>query len=516
MNWLYYLLEANLYLAAFYGFYRLFLHRETFYSLNRGYLIITSIVAFIIPLLQVGYLNNLLNNQQNDSTSARLFTIKLSEPVTKSGLEWLFTDNNLLIVGYSAIVALFSIRLLINIYRIILLSVKAPKRRKGSIIYVELPGSSTAFSFFNLLFINPSIDKKNAILKHEMVHIQQKHSLDIIFFEIIQILAWFNPITYFIKKDIKLLHEYIADGITTDTEIQKHEYAMFLIQNSFGMIPNQLTNQIFNQSILKRRINMLNKERSAGRARLKLLFALPIAGGMLCMSTMAFTKDYAMIDLYPEKYESNQSVKQDTSKKKSTEIKAVLIKSNAKSKTKSGTPKGSITEIRIVPPPPPVEPRPKKPVDNIKFPPPKVVKTVKFPPVKFPPPIVKPDAPAAPKKAKSLKEVKFPPPIVTPDKPVPPPPPPVEPAQTAGDEQTAVIPPKNHAIIDNLGKNPLIINDGEIVKQQKDKRVQFTAKSANVTPKNNPAAIAKYGEAARDGVIKLVEGTITFEAKPTN
>lgn len=494
MNWLYYLLEANLYLAAFYGFYRLFLHRETFYSLNRGYLIVTSIAAFIIPLLQVGYLNNLLNNQQNDSTSALLFTIKLSEPDTKSGLDWLFTDNNLLIVGYSAIVALFSIRLLINIYRIILLSVKAPKRRKGSIIYVELPGSSTAFSFFNLLFMNPSIDKKNAILKHEMVHIQQKHSLDIIFFEIIQIMAWFNPITYFIKKDIKLLHEYIADGITTDTEIQKHEYAMFLIQNSFGIIPNQLTNQIFNQSILKRRINMLNKERSAGRARLKLLFALPIAGGMLCMSTMAFTKDYAMIDLYPEKYESNQSVKQDTSKKKSTEIKAVKIKSGPKAKTVKFPPP------IVTPDAPPIRKR-KKNVDNIKF----------------PPPIVKPDAPAAPKKSKSLKGVKFPPPIVTPDKPVPPPPPPVEPAKTLNNEQTNTNSQKNqYRTIANIGENPLIINDGEIVKQQKDKHVSFTAKSVNVTSKNNAAAIAKYGEAARDGVIKLVEGTVTFEAKPTN
>ena len=491
MNWLYYLLEANLYLAAFYGFYRLLLHKETFYSLNRYYLIMTSIIAFIIPLLQVGYLNNLLNNQQNDNASAALFTIKLSGADTKSGLDWLFTDNNLLIVGYLVMVTLFIIRLVINIYRIISLSFKGSKKRMGNIIYVELPNSSTAFSFFNLLFINPSIDKKNAILKHEMVHIQQKHSLDIVFFEIIQILAWFNPITYFIKKDIKLLHEYIADGITTDTEIQKHEYAMFLIQNSFGMISNQLTNQIFNQSILKRRINMLNKEKSTGRARLKLLFALPIAGGMLCASTMAFTKDYAMIDLYPEKYESNQSVKQETPKKKATEIKEVQIKSGAKSKT---TKEDQIIKVKIAPPPPPV------------------VKQVKFPP-----PIVTPDAPKAPKKAVSVKKIKFPPPIVVPDKPVPPPPPPVEPVQISGKEQTSAIPYKiQYRTVGDIGKNPLILNDGEIVKQQKDKVMHYTAKIVSVTPKNNAAAITQYGEAARDGVIKLVGATITFEAKPAD
>ena len=491
MNWLYYLLEANLYLAAFYGFYRLLLHKETFYSLNRYYLIITSIIAFIIPLLQVGYLNNLLNNQQNDNASAALFTIKLSGADTKSGLDWLFTDNNLLIVGYLVIVTLFIARLLINIYRIISLSFKGSKKRMGNIIYVELPNSSTAFSFFNLLFINPSIDKKNAILKHEMVHIQQKHSLDIVFFEIIQILAWFNPITYFIKKDIKLLHEYIADGITTDTEIQKHEYAMFLIQNSFGIIPNQLTNQIFNQSILKRRINMLNKEKSTGRARLKLLFALPIAGGMLCVSTMAFTKDYTMIDLYPEKYESNQSVKQETPKKKATEVKEVQIKSGAKSKP---TKERQITKVRIASPPPPV------------------VKQVKFPP-----PIVKPDEVRAPKKAVSVKKIKFPPPIVVPDKPVPPPPPPVEPVQSSGNEQTTTVSGRGlYRVTEDIGKTPLIVNDGKIVKQQKDKVMHYTAKTVSITPKNNAAAIAQYGEAARDGVIKLVEGTITFEAKPAD
>lgn len=492
MNWLYYLLEANLYLAAFYGFYRLLLHKETFYSLNRYYLIVTSIIAFIIPLLQVGYLNNLLNKQQNDNASAALFTIKLSGADTKSGLDWLFTDNNLLIAGYLVIVTLFIARLLINIYRIISLSFKGSKKRMGNIIYVELPNSSTAFSFFNLLFINPSIDKKNAILKHEMVHIQQKHSLDIVFFEVIQILAWFNPITYFIKKDIKLLHEYIADGITTDTEIQKHEYAIFLIQNSFGIIPNQLTNQIFNQSILKRRINMLNKEKSTGRARLKLLLALPIAGGMLCASTMAFTKDYTMIDLYPEKYESNQSVKQETPKKKATEVKEVKIKSGAKSKP---TKEGQITEIRVVPPPPPP-----------------VVKQVKFPP-----PIVTPDAPRAPKKGSSNKKVKFPPPIVVPDKPVPPPPPPVEQVQSSENEQTTTVSGRGlYRVTEDIGKNPLILNDGEIVKQQKDKVMHYTAKIVSVTPKNNAAAITQYGEAARDGVIKLVGATITFEAKPSN
>ncbi|NRF40313.1 M56 family metallopeptidase [Pedobacter foliorum] len=473
MNWLYYLLEANLYLAAFYGFYRLFLHKETFYSLNRGYLIVTSIVAFIIPLLQVGYLNNLLNNQQE----ARILSVQVAQ-VTETSKALTVTD--LLIFCYLSIAAFFTVKMAISIYKIILLSFNAKKQKAGKVTYVELNHSHAAFSFFNLLFLNPSVAEKHTILKHEMVHIQQKHSLDIIFFEIVQIIAWFNPITYFIKKDIKLLHEYIADDITTDNDIHKHDYAMFLIQNSFGIVPNQLANQIFNQSILKRRINMLNKERSAGRARLKLLFALPIAGGMLCASTMAFTKDYAMIDLYPEKYESTQSVKQDTSKKKATELETVRTKSGTKAKPVKFPPP-------IVTPDPPAAPRPKKPAGN-----------VKFPPVKFPPPIVTPDPPAKHKKAKSLKEVKFPPPIVTPDKPVPPPPPPAEPKK---DEPTSIS-------ISGTNQDVVLITNGEQTKAVKTQKITFTGRGTVATD--------LQGKPTKNGVNTVQKGTVTFEAKPTN
>lgn len=398
MNWLYYLLEANLYLAVFYGFYRLFLHKETFYSLNRFYLIIATLIAFSLPLLQIGYLNNVFGRQQD------VYTVVIPSKITEKDLS--FTISDLIICGYLIITAAFALKMCFSIYKIIVLTIHAKKETAGTVTYVELPDADTAFSFFNLLFLNPGVTAKNTVLKHEMVHIRQKHSLDIIFFEIIQIIAWFNPATYFIKKEIKLLHEYIADEITTNTDMHKHEYAMFLIQNSFGVVPSRLTNQIFNQSILKRRINMLNKEKSTGRARLKLLFALPIAGGMLCASTMAFTKDYAMIDLYPEKYGSVKAADQDPVKK-NTAVKKVRS-------DKKETAKPEVVKF----PPPIVKPDVPEKVASAKV-------------VKFPPPIVKPDAPEAPKKPVSVKKIKFPPPIVTKDVPPPPPPAPPKPKPAA-------------------------------------------------------------------------------------
>ncbi|WEK20611.1 MAG: M56 family metallopeptidase [Candidatus Pedobacter colombiensis] len=387
MNWLYYLLEANLYLAVFYGFYRLFLREETFYTLNRYYLIVAAIIAFVLPLLQLGYLYHLMGIHNNIESNQNLVTT-----INEQG----FTINVLIVYTYLAIAAVFLSKFIMNLYRIMARSNQTEKFRNGNITYIGLQGSETAFSFFNLLFINPNCTDKDTVITHEMIHIHQKHSADILFFEIIQILGWFNPITYLIKKDVKLLHEYIADDATTHT-VEKHEYAMFLIQNSFGIAPSQLTNQIFNQSILKMRINMLNKERSGGRARLKFLFALPVIGGMLCASSMAFSKDYAIVDLYPKKYRFVKTLNQDTSKK---------AKSAAKKKAAQTSNKVHKLAPPPPPPPPPVEPTTKKSGSNAS-------KTTH---VKFPPPIVKPD-----------KKVKFPPPIIKDKKQEVPPPPPVEP-----------------------------------------------------------------------------------------
>ncbi len=397
MNWLYYLLEANLYLTLFYGFYRLFLQNETFYDLNRYFLLLVTIISFVLPVTQIGALKLSPNQNLNHISNAGA-KVEISE------VSWLY-------IFYLFIAVCFAFKLSVNVYKIISIWFKSKKHNVGDITLVEVHGDSTAFSFFNLLFIHPQLANQPAVLKHEMVHIKQKHSFDVIFFEIVQVICWFNPILHFIKKDIKLLHEYIADELTTNADVQKHEYALFLIQNSFGLRAQPITNQIFNQSILKRRINMLNKKRTAGWARLRLLLTLPLTGAMLCTSTMAFTKDYGYVDLLPEKSEiavpvqKITQVKSDTLRlrkaKKQNQIKfpPPIVKADKPSKTSKT-------------PPPPVEPPPPR-EDQVKFPPP-IVKPEK--PKKssktVPPPPIEPSS----SKPKAKSKIKFPPPIVKPDK----------------------------------------------------------------------------------------------------
>lgn len=371
MKLLYYLLEANLYLAVFYGFYFLLLKNETFYTLNRYYLLLTSLLSFILPLLQIGYLRQLLSGPESHT---QVLTQALEND---TNYPWNSFSQPLSFV-YFAAAGLLSLQLIAKLTSLIYLALKSKKHKYKGITYVELTNSDTAFSFFNLLFMQPSTSEKEMIVKHEMVHIRQRHSLDILLFELIQILNWFNPVTWFLKKEIKLVHEYIADDLTTRSEVQKHDYALFLIQNSLKNHKNQLTNQIFNPSILKRRIMMLDKEKSGFQSRFKFLLALPIIGGMLCYSTVVFSKDYAMVDLYPQK----SVTQQDTSKKSTVNKQKPANKPAKKYVFQVGPP----TVVKDAPLPPPLKhPNPPKKKGPVKFPPPIVVKDAPTPPAPKPP-----------------------------------------------------------------------------------------------------------------------------------
>lgn len=431
MSWLYYLLEANLYLILFYGSYRLFLHRETFYGLNRYYLISSSILAFILPFFQLGFL-------KKEMIVHYTGYIQIEEQVS------FFNTENMLLLLYMSISIVLALKVLWGLRHILKLTRNACKNKENGITFIEIKDSKAAFSFFNLLFIDPEMSQKATVLKHEMVHIRQKHSFDVLLFELIQISSWFNPVIYFIKNDIRLIHEYLADEATTRTDIAKYDYALFLIQNSYGNQAVTLSNHFFNSSLLKNRISMLNQKKSAKWARLKLLFIIPLTGSMLCLSTRAFTKNYSTIEL-GQKKESLTVVLQDTTRNKSDKkrLPPPPPKEPSTRKTKK------ITEVIInepvikkydkrLPPPPPREPSTSKAkkITEIRINEPVIKKDDKRLP---PPPPVEP-TPIKSKKISETKvdQVRFAPPIVKKDKknmPVPPPPPPVEPkTKKSGDK----------------------------------------------------------------------------------
>lgn len=303
MNWIYYLLEANLYLAAFYLVYYFVLRRETYYQLNRAYLITACIVAFVIPLLQIGSLRHY--TPPPPAPIAPVVSVIDEAPVihhtvvqASTGYVWTSTDYYLLV--YTLVAAIMLIIFGIKLFRLVQLSRKAKQGANG-LYLVEIAEDNNAFSFFSYLFINPKLANSTAVVQHEMVHIRQKHSLDIVFLELFKIFNWFNPVVYLLQNSLKELHEFIADQETARQQHDVNGYTDFLVNNAYGFAPHTLTNNFFNKNMLKNRIIMLHQKRSGSLARLKLLLILPLCAALLCSSTLAFSKTYGFIDLLPNK-----------------------------------------------------------------------------------------------------------------------------------------------------------------------------------------------------------------------
>lgn len=302
MNWLHYLLEANIYLAVFYAGYCLFLNKETYYGLNRAYLLITTVAAFVLPVIQVGAL------KPADKVIQQTYTTIVQAPnpavaainVTYQPAVSHFTLQDAIWYLYIIGVAIMTLMVVIKIAKLISMIKASDKTLAGSYRLIRIEGSNTAFSFFNYLFIGTKTAGSDTIIRHEMVHIRQKHSADILFIELLRIVNWFNPIIYLLQISLKTLHEYIADEQTAAQGTDALAYSSFLVDNAYGLNGPAITHSFFNHNLLKKRIIMLNQQRSGNLARLKYLVAVPICAGMLCASTLAFSKTYALVDLAPK------------------------------------------------------------------------------------------------------------------------------------------------------------------------------------------------------------------------
>jgi len=305
MNWLHYLLEANLYLGVFYLGYYLFLSRETYYTLNRVYLLFSCIASFALPVLQLGILKPV---EQPITAVNFAFTPQASvfTPVQAvADAPPVFTWQNALICVYILGAAILLAVLLLKLYSLLKLTRAQNLETDGKYKLVYINQSTTAFSFFNYLFIGTKVQGSETIIRHELVHIRQKHSADIIFIELLKIVNWFNPFIYLLQYSLKTIHEYIADEKTAIAENDALAYSSFLVNNAYGLGGSSITHSFFNYNLLKKRIIMLHQKRSGSLAGLKYLVAVPICAGLLCASTLAFSKDYGWVDIGPHRIDKN-------------------------------------------------------------------------------------------------------------------------------------------------------------------------------------------------------------------
>jgi TonB family protein len=171
----------------------------------------------------------------------------------------------------------FAIRFIIRLSYLIILTKRFGITKISGINYVFTDEKYAPFSFFNLVFINKKISKFDAekIVAHEQIHVKQYHTLDILFFELLVIFQWFNPIVWLYKQSIKEVHEFLADKGVLTKGYEKKSYQQLLLALCMSINVTDLTNN-FNTSQIKRRFIMMTKMKSGLIAKVKFMVVVPI------------------------------------------------------------------------------------------------------------------------------------------------------------------------------------------------------------------------------------------------
>ncbi|UFH32809.1 M56 family metallopeptidase [Chryseobacterium sp. C-71] len=253
-----YCLKAIVCSGILYAYYLLFLKDKTFHHYNRFYLLLLVVVSLILPLLKIEYFTIEFSNQV--FLVINKFQSFTDSKNTNDGINYWEYIN----FGIIGIAILLLSKLVFGILKIIRFKTQFKKENFEGINFYQTNLSEAPFSYFKNLFWKNTIilnsDLGKQILKHEMVHIEQKHSYDKIFIEIVTAVFWFNPFFYLIKKEINLIHEYLADNKAVKQSDTK-AFAQMLLASHFS--GNQLpATSPFLSSNLKKRLKMIQKPKT--------------------------------------------------------------------------------------------------------------------------------------------------------------------------------------------------------------------------------------------------------------
>ncbi|NYJ26772.1 M56 family metallopeptidase [Allomuricauda sp. ARW1Y1] len=290
-----YILESLAFQLVFLLAYDLFLKKETFFQWNRTYLLGTFALSIILPWVKVEALTTPMPDGLQTTT---VFLTQLNGVVLGPGAEETSILQQIswpyLVLGLGSLFAtIWFAYKLVQIKRL---------RHKGAVEHyreftkVTVPQSTSAFSFFRNIFMGEEIqkDKEDNILAHELVHVKQWHSLDLLFFELARIVFWFNPLVYIYQNRVAELHEFIADERAV--KHNKADHFEMLLSQAFHTQNISFVNQFFNRSLIKKRIVMLQKKKSKAVWQLKYVLLLPLVLGMLVYTSCESEKSNTVSD----------------------------------------------------------------------------------------------------------------------------------------------------------------------------------------------------------------------------
>jgi len=321
-----YLLESALCLACFYGFYHLALRRETFFQWSRAYLLIAPLLAMLLPALHIRVERDRsaesfsapppVAAESFSATQQQMGAEKLSavqptaqpilpllieqaqsSPVALHRYDWSqplaegwsvsLADALWAVYGLGAAVLLGVLALRFG--RLLWLLRRCRRERQGSVTFATSEQEDVPLaSFFGYIFWNKNAqlsESQQLLLEHELVHVRQRHSLDVLLMELMVVLQWFNPLMHAFRRSLCAVHEYIADDCVVRHTRQRRTYATLLVQQAAAGTRAPSGAGLVNtfHSLIKQRLIMLAKRPSRPLRRLKFALALPLAAGLMLL-----------------------------------------------------------------------------------------------------------------------------------------------------------------------------------------------------------------------------------------
>ncbi len=271
-----YLLRSVAWLTGFALVYLLFLRNERFFQLKRAYLMTGILVSLILPLISVHYqvevpapaVSNFSTPDTNISASSAIPATSQGKPIDYKIILLGLYISGIIFLGYRIVHHLVLIRKTIN---------KANINSIGPAKLVRVSLFPASFSFFNYVFINPSVDEAEVreIMNHELVHVKQKHWLDLFLVEMLRLFQWINPFVWIYTGFIRLNNEYLADEMALQRTSNPGNYKAALMNQLFRSPVISLSNS-FNYSLNKKRFEMMKRIITSPYRRLKVLLVLPV------------------------------------------------------------------------------------------------------------------------------------------------------------------------------------------------------------------------------------------------
>lgn len=305
---LFYIFESTLCLTILYFLFRLFFRKDTLFRTNRFLLLAGTMACTLLPLLQIDVpqyttlqlpittVRHLLTEKEIDvqreggtgekhlSEEASLLMAEKGEGIEGDRTNVIHTIPVIWLLGGCYFIGALIVLafLLLSTIRMRRLIRSYPACNYGKYKLVICPEKMVSFSWGHTIVLSQEDYERNPgeILLHEQMHLQHRHTLDLLWMECIVIFHWFNPAAWLLMRELREVHEYEADNGVINNGIDATEYQLLLVKKSVGARLYSMACG-FNHSKLKNRITMMLKRRTNNWARLKLLLFVRVAAGTL-------------------------------------------------------------------------------------------------------------------------------------------------------------------------------------------------------------------------------------------